>query len=310
MREICSLIRLHSSLSLWRLIHDSGCLRSIFLTETASGHGGGTNLFDAADQRLQSWAYWEYKSFCREDNNSQVSQSQNGVYGACKTGIGPGSYIWRTFAEAVAGNATSVYYNTSSRLFKLQYKIDPRIVLPTVIRLSPPQNYPAGFAVDITPASVARAHVPTGNKSRGGTVLEVHATALARHGEPVTVTIAPNPLPNPVYPSAQCLNDSNAHSVQLNVTICEPCSRLFGLADCASRCRLKDSTLTYAGVEAGHCCRCGHELARPNQTLPMSECLGTTHGIPCVGNRGIADDPMCGGAYRLFVAEIEKVLPP
>jgi hypothetical protein len=142
-------------------------------------------------------ADWEYKSFCREDSDTSKGKSQNGVYGACKTGIGPSPYTWRTFAEAVAGNATSVYYNTSTRFFELKYKIDPRITLPTVIRLSPPQNYPAGFAVEVTPKYAARAHVPpTGSEaSLGGTALEVHTTALARFGESVTVTVVPKPVP-------------------------------------------------------------------------------------------------------------------
>jgi hypothetical protein len=59
----------------------------------------------------------------------------------------------------------------------------------------------------------------------------------------------------------------------------------------------------------GHRCLCGHELARPNQALPMSQCLRATHGIPCEGGRGIVGDPMCGRLWRLFVATIAQILP-
>ena len=48
-----------------------GC--EVFLTETA----GGLGLWDAAEHALQSFAVWEYKAFCREDNATLASPSQS-----------------------------------------------------------------------------------------------------------------------------------------------------------------------------------------------------------------------------------------
>lgn len=40
----------------------------------------------AADKHLQSWAMWELKTFCKEDTASLAGESQNAVFGSCKTG--------------------------------------------------------------------------------------------------------------------------------------------------------------------------------------------------------------------------------
>ena len=39
--------------------------------------------YEAADDKLVSWSYWEYKTFCRESNETLASDSQQGVWGSC-----------------------------------------------------------------------------------------------------------------------------------------------------------------------------------------------------------------------------------
>jgi len=41
----------------------------------------------AADKHLQSWAMWELKTFCKEDEASLSGDSQNAAFGSCKTGV-------------------------------------------------------------------------------------------------------------------------------------------------------------------------------------------------------------------------------
>jgi len=130
----------------------------LFLTETVGGNQGKRHveLFDAADEGLTSWAYWEFKPFCREDNNTLHGKDQNSLWGACKTGYGPAPYIYRTFAASVAGNVTSMSLDSTQRHFKLQYRISTTGSLPspTQINLSPTKTYPMGFSVLISPPVV------------------------------------------------------------------------------------------------------------------------------------------------------------
>lgn len=157
-----------------------------FLTET---NRGGVELYEAADAALQSWAHWEYKSFCREDNRTAASPSQNGVWGACKTGFGPSPGqpdAYRTYAPAVAGNATSVRFDATTKAFRLSYAIDPGCALPTEIRVSPARNYPGGVDVAVDPPSAARAAY---DPAADPFVVRVAPLPAARRGDAVTVTV-------------------------------------------------------------------------------------------------------------------------
>lgn len=127
-----------------------------FLTETGGGTKGGESIYQAADEKLQSWSYWEYKSFCRESNSTKNGLSQNGLWGACKTGYGPNVYIYRTYAKAVSGNIQSMVFNTTDKTFTLKFETNSACTMCTTeIALSPKQNYPNGLKVEIQPSSLA-----------------------------------------------------------------------------------------------------------------------------------------------------------
>ena len=90
--------------------------------------------------------YWEYKSFCREDNATLSGPSQNSLWSACKTGIGPAqasntTYAShaRTFPKAVQGNVTEEgwSFDESTGAFQMSYLLDASIRMPTEISLSP-----------------------------------------------------------------------------------------------------------------------------------------------------------------------------
>jgi endoglycosylceramidase len=98
---------------------------SAFLTEFGGCHGSPTcdeQLdwgLDAADQFLQSWAYW------------------GDVFGhpsAIKR-------ISRIYARAISGTPLAMQYIASQRVFYLSYYIDPTIVQPTEVYI-PPTQYP------------------------------------------------------------------------------------------------------------------------------------------------------------------------
>jgi len=129
----------------------------IFLTET---WGGSNNIFgddkivyEAADDSLISWSYWEYKDFCRESDLTLASDSQQGVWGSCHGfGDNPNPHErrdrTRTYAEAVAGVTKSMHFDANDHSFALEYELDEAISMPTEIRISK-DNYPSGFDVEI-----------------------------------------------------------------------------------------------------------------------------------------------------------------
>lgn len=117
----------------------------IFMTETCGGQMP-EDLFRVADTHLQSWAYWEYKSFCKRN---LTSRSQLSTWGACKTGTGPSGIHAHTFAPAVAGRVLSLLFNRTTKAFRLVYISVPHI--PTEI--STAYNYPNGYHLNVTPSS-------------------------------------------------------------------------------------------------------------------------------------------------------------
>lgn len=157
------------------------------------GRAGG--VADGADRFLQSWATWEWKTFCRESNQTNHSTSQNGVWGSCKTGYGPKwqgdlpanqSDYARTFAFAVAGTTEEMKFNSSSGDFTLKYNASTTCKLPTEIFLSLQFHYPRNFTVAIEPRTAATyRYLPPNNLQvihaaniTTGTPIAVHITAL------------------------------------------------------------------------------------------------------------------------------------
>ena len=147
----------------------------VFLTETAGGvkqvFGEDNKLiYEAADDKLVSWSYWEYKTYCRESNETLDSDSQQGVWGSChgfiqaKEGQADGQAVGqetgnhqddqkrertRTYAEAVAGVTNSMRFDAVDSTFTLEYVMDGGIDMPTEIRINKEVNYPNGFDVDL-----------------------------------------------------------------------------------------------------------------------------------------------------------------
>ena len=167
------------------------------LTETGfycgqSRFAGPGGVADGADAFLQSYATWEWKSFCRETNATRNGDSQWAAFGSCKTGTGP---TWtadnpscmtdyaRTYARAVAGNATSMYYNVISKAFRLEYNVDPAIDAPTEVFASTEFHYPSGVNMSVTPPNaVTVTHTPPN-------LYHLHTASGVRVGTPITFTL-------------------------------------------------------------------------------------------------------------------------
>lgn len=169
------------------------------LTETCNptctslfGRPGG--VADGADRYLQSWANWEWKSFCRESNQTKNSTSQNGVWGACKTGYGPAwigdlpanqSDYARTYARAVAGSISEMYFNVTTSEFRLSYNTSASCKLPTEIFLSIEYHYRNNFSVTIEPCTGASYQYSFPN------LLFINSLPNTPTGTPITVVISP-----------------------------------------------------------------------------------------------------------------------
>ena len=52
----------------------------IFLSESSGGSSHSNSIYDAAEAQSTGWAYWQYKTMCRESRTSIMSQSQYGVF--------------------------------------------------------------------------------------------------------------------------------------------------------------------------------------------------------------------------------------
>eukprot|EP01038_Epipyxis_sp_PR26KG_P011127 gene11127-14934_t len=120
---------------------------------------------DMADHHLLSWTMWEYKSFCKETNETIHSNSQSAAFGSCKTGYGE-QLIWdeygnqnmvaskklaRSYAQKTSGIITHMSFNTSSSDFSLEFMIDVNIMskYPTEIFVHQSLHYPNGMQIKI-----------------------------------------------------------------------------------------------------------------------------------------------------------------
>ena len=111
----------------------------------------------------------EYKTFCKETEESLSWDSQAAKFGSCKTGYGS-HLIWsddgtqnmdasrklaRTYPQAVAGSTESFKFNTTTGDFQLVFVPTPTITAPTIIFAHQELNYPSGMKVSISPVGSA-----------------------------------------------------------------------------------------------------------------------------------------------------------
>jgi len=118
----------------------------------------------SAEALGQSWASWEYKTFCKPAH----AASQEGRYGACKTGFGGSMWtksgnvnqqnyhsLARPYATAVAGAVVAARFDVSAETYTLEYIPDRTATAPTEIRVAFKLRYPNEFAVTVTPPGAA-----------------------------------------------------------------------------------------------------------------------------------------------------------
>lgn len=148
----------------------------------------------------------EYKTFCKETEESLSSDSQAAAFGSCKTGYGS-HLIWsddgsqnmdasrklaRTYPQAVAGTTESFRFDTATGEFELVYTVEgassPSTVAPTVIFAHQALNYPTGMAVTITPPGAADWRMSETKKNRMEITLR-EESSVAREGGKVRVKI-------------------------------------------------------------------------------------------------------------------------
>lgn len=119
----------------------------------------------SAEEHLLSWLAWEYKPFCQDTNESVSSDRQQGSYGACKTG--GGSYlifnkngtinnfasrkIARTYAQKIAGYATSMSFNVDTADFFFTFIVNTSITLPTEVFAHQNLHYRDGMSITVSP---------------------------------------------------------------------------------------------------------------------------------------------------------------
>mmetsp|Transcript_69703 Transcript_69703/g.167327 ORF Transcript_69703/g.167327 Transcript_69703/m.167327 type:complete len:530 (-) Transcript_69703:13-1602(-) len=169
----------------------------LFLTESCC-----KGFFDIAagiaESMGVSWMHWEWKDFCKETAETNASKSQNGAFGACKTGFGAGPFpngtfnatvlyqLARPFAAAIAGNFTEAAFNETSNVFTLRYAVDNSIKAPTEVHATK-VRYPHGFHVDISPNGVVKLtetvdgfHLYSTGEAKFGQIVDVRVTPLER----------------------------------------------------------------------------------------------------------------------------------
>lgn len=157
----------------------------------------------AADTSLVSWTMWEYKTFCKETNETLNGDSQAAAFGSCKTGYG-GHELWnedgsamnpgasrklaRTYAQKTAGILQSMRFNASTGEFLVQYQLDQTITTPTEIFAHQALNYPDGMDVRIAPAGLMQWKML--NTNIVGVTVDESVKALIKGAENVVVTVS------------------------------------------------------------------------------------------------------------------------
>mmetsp|Transcript_16583 Transcript_16583/g.50909 ORF Transcript_16583/g.50909 Transcript_16583/m.50909 type:complete len:197 (-) Transcript_16583:180-770(-) len=157
-----------------------------------------TNVVDVAEEHLQSYALWEFKSFCELSPDEEESQWD--YFGACKTGYGgnifnrdasvnpqAGRTYARTYAMAVSGETLSSFFDTTTAEYDLVYRINCDIEEPTVIYASLEYWYSIGPKVTVAPKDFATVSVT--EPGNGAAYIDITRAEACVSGEKVAVRV-------------------------------------------------------------------------------------------------------------------------
>lgn len=111
-------------------------------------------VLDAAEQRMQSWAYWNFKSY--DDITTAGSPASEGLYnmnGSVQTQ--KVRLLSRPFASAVAGFPVQSKFDSRAGVYSLGYRITERLLNGTTeIFINGAVYYPHGHEVQLSPTGV------------------------------------------------------------------------------------------------------------------------------------------------------------
>jgi len=109
-------------------------------------------LLDAADGRLQSWAYWQLKKFhdlTTANAAEPLYDARGGLEGAKL------KLLSRTYAQAIAGEPLRMSFQAGTAAFELEYNATVATA-PTEVYLNEALFYPRGYQAEVEPAECVR----------------------------------------------------------------------------------------------------------------------------------------------------------
>eukprot|EP01101_Sappina_pedata_P006105 TRINITY_DN2952_c0_g1_i2.p1 TRINITY_DN2952_c0_g1~~TRINITY_DN2952_c0_g1_i2.p1 ORF type:complete len:493 (-),score=126.54 TRINITY_DN2952_c0_g1_i2:52-1530(-) len=145
-----------------------------FLTECYFG-----DVVSESDKFLQSWLFWEYKSYI------PLTGSDNGFWNSNGTeNTGFIRNASRPYVQSTSGHLVSMEFDYDTAIFELHYEPNLHISEPTQLYLSKQEWYPNGFLVDIHPEVVSVSQT-------SDNVVIISPKPNCKNGERVKVTFKP-----------------------------------------------------------------------------------------------------------------------
>jgi len=140
-------------------------------------------LMNEAEQRLQSFSYWQFKFF--EDLTSQNSlESLYDTNGQLE--LNKVSTLSRTYFRAVTGTLLFSYFDPYGGRYTATFSLNTGIFTSSEIYLNEDIHYPNGFSVSIYPPESVSWRKAAKN------ILLLTATNSAQNGQSIYVTITTN----------------------------------------------------------------------------------------------------------------------
>jgi len=139
-----------------------------FMTEFGAVSNDTINMelltwqLEAADSAFQSWTYWQFKYF---DDITTAGNNAESLYDAQgQLQLNKLATLSRTYAQAIAGFPTKMYFNSKTGAFELTYTYNANATGNTEIYLNEALWYPNGFKVVLAPSNVATWSHPATNR--------------------------------------------------------------------------------------------------------------------------------------------------
>jgi len=158
------------------------------ISNSTNGTKEISRITGLADEYLQSWSYWQFKKYQDLTTAASPATTESFYTEDGELEINKVRALSRSYAQAIAGEPTFMFFEPTSCRFQLTFNVNTDIHQPTIVYINEDLNYPHGNDINVSPVN----SLTWTSTSRN--YYEFLPVASTKNGTTITILITPKTL--------------------------------------------------------------------------------------------------------------------